>query len=99
MSEHNAVVAIYNTYTEAEAAIKEFKRTAFDVKKLSIVGKDYHTDKHVVGYYDTGDCMKYWSTAISGIGQVLIGGTLLRWVFGALEGTVIAGGMTRIGAA
>jgi hypothetical protein len=32
------------------------------MKKLSIVGKDYHTDEHVVGYYNTGDRMMYWGT-------------------------------------
>ncbi len=25
------------------------------MKKLSIVGKDYHTDEHAVGYYNAGD--------------------------------------------
>ena len=30
------------------------------MKKLSIVGKDYHTEEHVVGYYTTGDRMAYW---------------------------------------
>jgi hypothetical protein len=60
MGEHNAVVAIYNTHTEAEAAIKELKRAAFNIEKLSIVGKDYHTEEHVVGYYNAGDRMKYW---------------------------------------
>lgn len=99
MGEHNAVVAICNTHTEIEAAIKELKEASFNVKKLSIVGKDYHTDKHVVGYYNTGDCMKYWGTAIPGIGPVLIAGPLLRWVLGALEETVVTGGMTVIGAA
>ncbi|MEP7153851.1 MAG: general stress protein [Nitrospira sp.] len=60
MNEQQAVVAIYNTHTEAEAAIKELKRAAFDIAKLSIVGKDYHTEEHVVGYYNTGERMKYW---------------------------------------
>ena len=30
------------------------------MKKLSIVGKDYHKDEHVVGYYNAGDRMMYW---------------------------------------
>jgi hypothetical protein len=30
------------------------------MKRLSIVGKDYHTDEHIVGYYNTGDRMRYW---------------------------------------
>ncbi len=32
----------------------------FDMKKLSIVGKDYHTEEHVGGYYNAGDRMKHW---------------------------------------
>ena len=40
--------------------MQELQRAGFDMKKLSIVGKDYHTDEHVVGYYNTGDRMKYW---------------------------------------
>ncbi len=100
MGERNAVVAICNTHTEAEAAIKELKQAAFNVKKLSIVGKDYHTDKHVVGYYDTGDDhLKYWGTVIRGIGPVLIAGPLLGWVLDALEETRVNGGVTAIGAA
>jgi len=30
------------------------------MRALSIVGKESHTDEHVVGYYNTGDRMKYW---------------------------------------
>jgi hypothetical protein len=30
------------------------------MKKLSVVGKDYHTEEHVVGYYNTGDRMASW---------------------------------------
>jgi hypothetical protein len=60
MSEHNAVVGIFNAHTEAETSIKELQRSGFDMKKLSIVGKDYHTEEHVVGYYNIGDRMKFW---------------------------------------
>jgi hypothetical protein len=56
----NAMVAVYNTHIEAEAGIKELQRAGFAMKKLSIVGKDYHSDERVVGYYNTGDRMKYW---------------------------------------
>jgi uncharacterized membrane protein len=60
MSLTNAVVAIYDTHSQAEEAVKELQRSGIDMKKLSIVGKDYHTDEQVVGYYNTGDRMKYW---------------------------------------
>jgi hypothetical protein len=45
---------------EAEAAVKELHKSGFDMKKLSIVGRDYHTDEHVVGFYNAGERMKYW---------------------------------------
>src|ERR1700689_137974 len=60
MSEKNAVVAIYSSHDQAEDAVKELQRTGFDMKKLSIVGKDYHSDEQVVGYYNAGDRMKRW---------------------------------------
>ena len=63
MSEENAVVAVYGSHEEAENAVKELQRSGVDMHKLSIIGKDTHTDEHVVGYYNTGDRMKYWGKA------------------------------------
>jgi hypothetical protein len=60
MNKNNSIVAIYPSHTAAEAAIKELQQSGFDMKKLSIVGRDEHTDEHVVGYYNAGDRMKYW---------------------------------------
>ena len=60
MSEKNSVVAIFESHTQAEDAVRELQKSGFDMKKLSIVGKDYHTDEHVVGYYNAGDRMMYW---------------------------------------
>jgi hypothetical protein len=75
MSEKNAVVAIYESHSQAEEALKELQRSGFDMKKLSIIGKDYHTEEHVVGYYNAGDRMRR-----------------------ALEGAVVVGGLSAIGA-
>ena len=30
------------------------------MKTLSIIGKDYHTEEHVIGYCDVGDRMLCW---------------------------------------
>ena len=60
MAKEDLAVAVYNTHTEAEAAVKKLQTAGFEMKKLSIVGKDYHTEEHVVGYYNTGDRMKAW---------------------------------------
>ena len=113
----NTMVAVYNTHTEAEAGIKELQKTGFAMKKLSILGKDYHTDEHVVGYYNTGDRMKYWGKLgafwggvwgllfgsaffmIPGFGPILVAGPLVAWLVGALEGAVVVGGLSAIGAA
>src|SRR5271166_7072105 len=60
MTNENAVVAVYNSHVQAEEAVDQLKRAGFDMTKLSIVGKDYHTEEHVVGYFNAGDRMKYW---------------------------------------
>ena len=116
MSGTNAVVAIYDSHSQAEEAVKELQKSGFDMKKLSIVGKDYHTEEQVVGYYNTGDRMKYWGKlgafwgglwgmlfgaaffAIPGLGPVLVAGPLVAWIVGALEGAVVVGGLSALGA-
>lgn len=112
----SAVVAVYKSHAEAEAAVKELQRSAFDMKKLSIVGRDQHTDEHVIGYYNAGDRMKYWGKMgafwggvwsllfgsafflIPGVGPLLVAGPLVGWIVGALEGAVVVGGLSAIGA-
>lgn len=112
----NLVVAIYKSHTEAESAIKELQEGGFDMKKLSIVGRDYHTDEKVVGYYNTGDRMKLWGKTgafwggiwgllfgsalfvIPGVGPLVMAGPIVGWLLGALEGAVVIGGLSAIGA-
>ena len=116
MDKNNSIVATYSSHTAAEVAVKELQQSGFDMKKLSIVGRDYHTDEHVVGYYNTGDRMKVWGKTgafwgglwgflfgsaffwIPGIGPLLIGGPLVSWIIGALEGAVVLGGLSALGA-
>jgi len=116
MTKTNSVVAIYDTHSQAEEAVKNLQKSGIDMKKLSIVGKDYQSEEDVTGYYNTGDRMKYWGKlgaawsgfwgllfgaaffAIPGIGPVLIAGPLVAWIIGALEGAVVVGGLTAVGA-
>jgi hypothetical protein len=58
--ETNSTVAVYQSHEQATAAVTALRQAGIDVTKISIVGKDYHTDEHVTGYYNTGDRMKYW---------------------------------------
>ena len=88
----------------------------FDMKKLSIVGKEYQTEEQVLGYYTTGDRMLYWGKLgafwggfwgllfgsaffwVPGVGQLLVAGPLVMWIVAALEGAVLTGGLTALGA-
>jgi uncharacterized membrane protein len=117
MAESNAVVGIYDSHTNAEASVKELQRSGFDMRKLSIVGKEYHTEEHVVGYYNIGDRMKFWGKLgafwggfwgllfgsalflVPGVGPIVVFGPLVGWIAGALEGAVVVGGLSAVGAA
>ncbi len=117
MAAENSVVAVYETHTAAESAVKALQQAGFDIKKLSIVGKDYHTEEHVVGYYTAGDRMAYWGGMgafwgglwgllfgaaffwVPGIGPLLLAGPVVSWLVGALEGAVVVGGLSAVGAA
>jgi uncharacterized membrane protein len=60
ISKTNCVVAVFQSHDQAEAAVRELQKDGFDMKQLSIVGKDMRTEEHVVGYYNAGDRMLYW---------------------------------------
>ena len=57
----SAVIAVYPSHAEAELAVKALQRSSFDMKLLSIVGRDHHSDERVVGYYNIGDRVKVWA--------------------------------------
>jgi Heat induced stress protein YflT domain len=116
MAEKNAVVRVYDPHAGAQATIKELRRSGFDMSRLSIVGKDYHTAERVTGYHNAGDRMRVWDQLgnfwgglsglllgsafyfIPGIGHVIVFGPLVSWIVRALEGNVMVGGLSALGA-
>ncbi|MGH9549073.1 MAG: hypothetical protein ACRD3W_06860, partial [Terriglobales bacterium] len=64
-------------HQDAEQAIKELQKAGFDMKKLSIVGKGYQTEEHVVGYYNFGDRVASWGKF----------GAFWGWIWGLLFGS------------
>src|SRR5580704_19123288 len=56
----NSPAYVFNTHVEAEAAVRELGKSGFDMKKLSLIGKGYHSEEHPVGFYTTGDRIKSW---------------------------------------
>ena len=76
MTVETNVVAIYPDNDLAERAVSKLRDASFDVTKLSIIGKGYHTDEKVVGYYTTGESMKHWGVRGAfwgGISGLLLG--------------------------
>jgi hypothetical protein len=116
MAELSTVIAVYRTHVDAEEAVKKLQRGGIDMHSLSIIGRGSHMDEQPVGYYNTGDRMKYWGKTgafwgglwgmlfgaaffvIPGIGPLLVAGPLVAWIVGALEGAVVVGGLSAIGA-
>ena len=92
MNNQSSAVAIYNTHTDAEAAVKQLQDAGIDMNLLSIVGKDYRTEDHVVGYYKTGDRLKYWGKLGAFWGGIwgLLGGEAFFWMPGV--GAILVGG-------
>jgi hypothetical protein len=114
--DQNSVVAVFSQHSAAENAIKQLKGGGFDIKKLAVVGRDYQTESDVVGFYNTGDRMKYWGKwgafwgglwglltgaaflIIPGIGPIIAAGSVVDWIIAGLEGAVVVGGLSALGA-
>ncbi len=108
---------VFNTHIEAQEAIESLHRSGFDVTKLSLIGKGYHSEEHPVGFYTAGDKIKSWGVTgafwggiwgmllapavffVPGLGLVGMAGPLVAALIGALEGAVVVGGVSAVGAA
>lgn len=59
-SQTDPVIAVHETHSAAESTITALSRAGFDMKKLSIIGKGFHTEEHALGFYTVGDRIKTW---------------------------------------
>lgn len=78
MAELNSVIAVFDDHQAAEVAVKKLADAGFDIKKLSVVGKGFHTDEHVAGFYNAGDRIKFWGK------RGAFWGGLWGWLFGGI---------------
>lgn len=75
-----AAVATFGDHAAAEAAIRELGLAGFDISHLSVVGKGYHVDEHVTGFYNQGDRIRFWGTRGAfwgGLWSLFFGGLFL----------------------
>ncbi|WP_420994620.1 general stress protein [Cupriavidus sp. 30B13] len=80
METQNAVTALYDTHVLAEDAVRRLASAGVDMKAISIVGKDYHTEEHVVGYFNTGDRARFFGKLGAfwgGLAGILFGSALM----------------------
>lgn len=62
MPKTDTVIGVFADHPSAEAAVKKLTAAGFEMKNLSLVGKGYHTDEKVVGFYNMGDRVKFWGS-------------------------------------
>jgi hypothetical protein len=60
MEKIDSVVAAFTDHQAAETAIKKLAQDGFEMKNLSVIGKGYHTQEKVIGFYNAGDRVKFW---------------------------------------
>ncbi|WP_376984916.1 hypothetical protein [Bosea sp. R86505] len=117
MSQNDSVIAVFSDHKTAEAAVKKLAEAGITMGNLSIVGKGYHTDEKVIGFYNMGDRIKFWGAngalwgglwgwltgsvfiTVPVIGPVVVLGYLATMVVAAIEGAVVVGGVSALGAA
>jgi hypothetical protein len=116
MDEADAVVAVFADHNAAESAVKKLAAAGFEMKHLSVVGKGYHTDEKVIGFYNIGDRIKFWGSrgafwgglwglffgglfmTIPVVGHVVVLGYLAATAISAVEGALMVGGLSALGA-
>ena len=101
LNKTDIAVAVYETHTQAESAVKALQRAGFDMKRLSIIGRDYHTEEHVVGFLNAGDRAKFFGKLGAfwgGLMGMLFGSALIFMpvvghviILGPLAATVFGG--------
>jgi len=111
------VIGVFPDHAAAETAVKGLADASFDMKTLSLVGKGYHSDEKVMGFYNSGDRVRFWGSrgafwggfwglffggvfmTIPIVGHVIVLGYLAAVVVSAVEGAIVVGGLSALGAA
>ena len=57
-----AAIGTFDSHVDADAAIKQLGLAGFDITQLSVVGKGYHVDEQVTGFYNKADRIRLWGT-------------------------------------
>lgn len=58
MEHSTKLVALFDTHADAEDAIRKLQGQGFPMKQLSLIGQDFHSEEHPVGYVNLTDRVK-----------------------------------------
>ena len=87
-----AVIGVFQTRLQAEQSIRSLESSGIPLKRLSIIGKDYHIEEQPIGFYSLGDRVKSWGSVglfWGGLWGLLFGAAFI-WIPGI--GPVAAAG-------
>lgn len=62
MAMSNSVVARFDTHQAAEGAVRKLIAEDFEMGGLSVVGRGFHSEEKIIGFYNTGDRIRFWGT-------------------------------------
>jgi hypothetical protein len=60
MNPYDIVIATFDDHVKANGAVYKLIDGGFNMKNFSVVGKGYHTEEKIIGFYNVGDRMKLW---------------------------------------
>jgi hypothetical protein len=91
----NSIIAVYETQIEAEIGLHALQEAGFDLRKVSIIGREHESGEHVIGYYNMAGRMKYWGARGTFWNSLwkLLAGAAYFFVPG-IGGVLIAGPLT-----
>ena len=113
----DSVVAVFPDHQAAEAAVKKLTAAGVAIKAISIVGKGYHTEEKVLGFYNMGDRVRFWGSrgafwgglwglffggmflTLPVTGPVVLVGYVAAAAVSMVEGALMVGGLSALGAA
>lgn len=88
----HSIVAVFDDHDEADAAVKALAASGFELRRLSVVGKGFHTSETATGFYNTGDRIRFWGS------RGALWGGLWGLFMGGLYATVpMVGGVVLLG--
>ena len=61
MKTNDAIVAVFSDHNQAESAVRKLADSGLDAKHFSIIGKGYHKEEQVLGFYNAGDRIMTWA--------------------------------------